>query len=174
MEEEVRKEEEREEAVALFSGKKSLVDKPQKIDVAIANLLNEIANLRAENEILADIAAQLKKERDMFKRLYEFEAKMGQSALAALQLTMDRVSMAFSQMIKSTIYTQELAVKYAETSITNQSLVRIIDELRSLLSKYMPRSELERAMDLLDNIMRRIREFQTPLVITEAAKEVKK
>jgi len=118
----------------------------------IGSLLNRIGNLEAEVEALNEIVAELKQERDLYRRIAEFEATMNKTAVGALAIMFDRLSSMVKAMTKLSVENQELSILHSEAAKTSETLTAIIDNLREIIEKYTPRTDLDKAMELLEQV----------------------
>jgi len=118
--------------------------------VIAADLYTKWISERAENKFLKDLVTQIKYERDLFKSLWESELQKSDTSQALLLRALDKNDALTLRLIKDRMNMQDLIVKYTETRQTLVSLVAVIDELRKMIRRFVPQTELDRAEELIE------------------------
>ncbi|RLI18368.1 hypothetical protein DRO54_10215 [Candidatus Bathyarchaeota archaeon] len=132
----------------------SLATSRENVIDYIKQLIYENAKMRSELRKTKKILAKVLTDAMYKGETIEVLNTMLDTSTAMFKLTLDRLSLMMSTALESSVRTQELAVKYAETSQTNVAIVEALDRLRALITKYVPYSELDKAEELLLHLAR--------------------
>lgn len=151
----------------------SLATSRENVIDYIKQLIYENTKMRSELRKTKKILAKVLTDAMYKGETIEVLNTMLDTSTAMFKLTLDRLSLMMSTALESSVRTQELAVKYAETAQTNVAIVEALDRLRALITKYVPYSELDKAEELLLHLARASKILQpiTPITRTQTTEK---